>query len=102
MKKTFIYSLLLVFISCNQPQKGKVETFDNEHTSEQVTKTSRSVSIYDSVTETKKNYILTLPTEDGDCVLNSYCFTKTKPQTDICVRLHVEQAGNHLKDTLKC
>jgi hypothetical protein len=100
MKKTFIYSLLVILISCNHTRNDKIVTSFNEHTSKQESKTTSTVSSYNSGSELKLTYTSSQNTDDGICNFNGYCSLKIKPATEINMGFHFEKSGAQIKDTL--
>lgn len=96
MKRIFIYSFLLIFISCIQTP---VKYQSNENSKHQ-SKSTSTVSNYNSDSELKMTFASTQSTDDGICIFNGYCSMKTKPETEINMGLHFEKAGIKIKDTL--
>lgn len=100
MKKAFIYSLLLILISCSQTRNDKVATTRNELTSKLKSKMTSTVSSYNSGSEIKLSYASTQNTDDGVCSFNGYCSLNTKSAPEINMGFHFNLSGDQIKDTL--
>jgi len=72
----------------------------NNENSKQQSKSTSTVSSYNSGSELKLTYSSTQNTDDGICNFNGYCSLKTKPATEISMGFHFEKSGDQIKDTL--
>ena len=96
MKRTFIYSLLLILISLN----GTPLKSENNEKSKQKSKSKSTISSYKIGSEYTKTYEITQDTNDVTCKFNgSYSF-KTDPTVEININLDFEKSGNQVKDIL--
>lgn len=96
MKRIFIYSFLLVLISCNQKP---MESQNNENSNQQ-SKSTSTVTSYNSGSEMKMTYSSTQNTDDGICNFKGYCTLKTMPANEISMVFHFEKSTAQIEDTL--
>ncbi len=96
MKKTIIYSLLLILFSLN----GALLKSENNKESKQKNKSKSTISSYKIGSEYRKTYAITQDTKDGSCNFNGSYSLKTDPTVEININLDFEKSGNQVKDIL--
>lgn len=96
MKKTFIYSLVLILISLN----GAPLKSENNEKSKQQNKSKSTISSYKIGSEYRKTYAITQDTNDGTCNFNGSYSLKTDPTVEININLEFEKPGNQVRDIL--